>query len=211
MRILIVGANRLGRAVAAELRQDGHDVRMLDTRAKRLAVLEEELRRNAVHGSALDRGTLEPALAGCDALVALTGSDVLNVVVALAGRRELRVPLAIAVVGNAARAAALGGLGVHVVCPTTRTARDLHHAVARSGVESELPLGGDIRVYRAELPPRLAGRTLRELERPGELLAIALERDGRVLLAVPRLTVTGGDVLHVAAVHHEHVVDLTRP
>jgi len=87
----------------------------------------------------------------------------------------------------------------------------LRHAVTRSGVESELPIDGEVGVYRAELPARLAGRTVSELERPGELLAIALERDGRVLLAVPRLAVAAGDVLHVAATDRNHVVDLTRP
>ena len=211
MRLLIVGANRLGRVLAADLEQHKHDVRVVDARAKRLAALPEALRQRTVHGSPLDRDTLERALAGCDALIALTRDDALNTVVAFAARRELHVPLAIAVVANPARAAALTGLGVHVVCPTTRTARELRHAVARSGVESELPIDAEVAVYRAELPARITGRTVSELERPGELRAIALERDGRVLLAVPRLAVAAGDVLHVAATDRNHVVDLTRP
>ena len=72
--------------------------------------------------------------------MALTPDDPLNAVVALAARRELRVPLAIAVIGNPARAEALAGLGVRVICPTTRAARELHQTLVRSGVESELLL-----------------------------------------------------------------------
>jgi trk system potassium uptake protein TrkA len=211
MRILIVGADRLGRVLAADLLHDGHDVRILDPGKERLERLPATLEGRMLHGSPLDRETLAGALDGCDALAAVTTEDALNAVVALAARRELRVPLAVAVIGNPARAEGLSGLGVHMICPTTRTARELRLTLARSGVESELTLGGELGVYRAELPLRLSGRKLRELERPGELLAIALERDGRVLIAIPELEVAAGDVLHVAATHRDDVVDLLRP
>ena len=211
MRVLIVGAQRLGRVLANDLLQRDHDVRLLEASPERLARLPEPLQGRALHGSPLDRETLAGALAGCDALVAVSAEDALNAVVALAARRELRVPLAIAVIGNPARAEALAGLGVHVVCPTARTARELQQMLVRSGVHSELLMDGEAGVYRADLPARLTGRTLGELERPGELIAIAIERDGRVLMAVPDLALVVGDVLHVAAAHRGDVVDLVRP
>lgn len=211
MRVLIVGAQRLGRVVANELLHSDHDVRILDASEERLARLPEALRGYTVHGSPLDRKTLAGALAGCDAIAAVSAEDALNAIVALAARRELRAPLAAAVIGNPARAEALTGLGVHVICPTTRTARELHLTLVRSGVESEALLGADVGVYRADLPARLSGRKLHELERRGELIAVAIERGGRVLLAVPELSVAEGDVLHVAAAHRDDVADLVRP
>jgi Trk K+ transport system NAD-binding subunit len=186
--------------LANELLHSEHQVRILDAGEELLARLPEPLQGRALHGSPLDRDTLAGALAGCDALVAVSLDDALNAVVALAARREFRVPLAIAVIGNPARAEALVGLGVHVLCPTTRTARELHLTLVRSGVESELLVDGEVGVYRADLPARLSGRTVRELERPGALIAIAIERGGRVLMPVPELTVASGDV-----------VDLVRP
>lgn len=211
MRVLIVGAQRLGRVLASDLLHGDHDVRLLEPSEERLARLSEALQGRALHGSPMDRDTLAGALAGCDALVAVSPDDALNAVVALAARRELRVPLALAVIGSPARAEALAGLGVHVVCPTTRTARELHQTLVRSGVESELLMDGEAGVYRADLPARLSGRTLGELERPGELIAIAIERDGRVLMAVPDLALVDGDVLHIAAAHRDDVVGLVRP
>ena len=211
MRVLIVGAQRLGRVLADDLLHGDHDVRLLEASEERLARLPEALQGRALHGSPMDRETLAGALAGCDALVAVSPDDALNAVVALAARRELRVPLAIAVIGNPARAEALAGLGVYVVCPTERTARELHQTLVRSGVDTELLLDGEAGVYRADLPARLTGRTLGELERPGELIAIAVEREGRVLMAVPDLLLVDGDVLHVAAAHRSDVVDLVRP
>jgi Trk K+ transport system NAD-binding subunit len=72
-------------------------------------------------------------------------------------------------------------------------------------------MDGEVGVYRADLPARLSGRTVGELERPGALIAIAIERGGRILLPVPELAVAEGDVLHVAATRRGDVVDLVRP
>ena len=211
MRALVVGATRLGRVLAHDLLRAGTDVRVLDDDPARLARLPTILDGRAIHGPPLERDILEGAVAGCDGIVAVSDDDALNAVVAIAARRELRVPIAAAVVGNPARAQALAGLGVHVVCPTTRTAHELALTLARSGVESVLQLAGETAVYRAELPARLSGRALAELEQPGELVAVAVERDGHVLLARPDLALREGDVLHVAASHHGLVTDLIHP
>lgn len=211
MRTLIVGADGLGRVLAHSLLRAGHDVRVLDPSEQRLARLPAGLEDRTIHGAPLERDTLARAAAGCDGLAAVSGDDALNAVVALAARRELHVPIAVAVIASPARAAALTGLGVHILCPTAGTVRELQHTLVRSGVESELDLGGEAGVYRAELPARLSGRALSELDRRAELVAVAVERDGHVLLAAPDLVVREGDVLHVAAVHRSLVTDLTHP
>jgi trk system potassium uptake protein TrkA len=211
MRALIVGAGRLGRALAQELLAAGHDVRILDADEELLARLPATLEGRALHGSPLDRGTLAGALAGCDGLATVTPDDALNVIAALAARRELGVPVAVAVVRETARAAVVAGLGIHVQCPTARTARDLHAVLGRSPAENELELAGDAGVYRIELAARMTGRSLADLSRRGELVPVAVERDGRVLLATPDLVIEDGDVLHAAASHPELVAELAHP
>jgi len=210
VRVLIVGAERLGGVLARDLVAAGHEIRILDEHAERLSRLPAELEGRTVHGSPLDRPTLADAVAGCDAVATTSADDAMNAVVALAARGELGAPLAVAVIGNASRAETLTGLGVHVLCPTIRAAHELHMTLVRSGVESELMLGDEVGVYRAELPAHLTGRTLAELERPGELIPLAVERSGRTVLAVPGLALEPGDVLYVAASTREHVRDLVR-
>jgi trk system potassium uptake protein TrkA len=211
MRILIVGAGRLGRLIAAELLHARHDVHVLDASDYDLARLPHEFAGRVTHGPPLDRDVLAGAADGCDAIACVTDDDNLNVVVALAARRELHVPLAVAVVGNPRRAEALTGLGAHVICPTTRTAHQIHMTIVRSGVETELALGADAGVYRVDVPPRLAGRAIAEVERPGELIAVGVERGGRFLLAEALLTLERGDALHVAATHRDLASDLEIP
>jgi len=211
VRIVIVGAGRLGRLVAADLLHARHDVHVLDASAYDLTRLPHDFAGRTTHGSPLDRDVLAGAVDGSDAIACVTDDDNLNAVVALAARRELHVPLALAVVGNPRRAAALTGLGAHVVCPTTRTAHLIHMTLVRSGVETELALGGDAGVYRVDAPPRLAGRALAEIERPGELIPIAVERGARILLAEPGLALEEGDILHIAAAHRDLAADLESP
>jgi trk system potassium uptake protein TrkA len=211
MRVVIVGAERLGRVLALDLLQAGHDVRVLEQREELLAALPPGFEGRTIHGSPLHRATLADAVAGCDGIAAVSSDDSLNAVVAWAARREFHVPSAIAVIGNPRRAETLSGHGAYVICPTTRTARDLRLALDRSGIESELLLGEDLAVYRAEVPARLAGRTLAEIERPGELVPLALERSGRMLIAAPDLTAAYGDVLHVLARSRDDVADVVSP
>ena len=211
MRILIVGADRLGRVLATDLLHAGHDVRVLDPRSELLRRLPHDFEGRTVHGSPLDRPTLAGAVDGCDAIGCVSEDDNLNAVVALAARRELHVPLALAVVANPRRAEALTGLGAEVVCPTTGTALALQLALVRSGVETELVLGADLAVYRVEIPPRLAGRALTELGPADEVLVVAVERRSQMLLASPELVIEEGDVLHMAATRRDHVSEMTRP
>jgi trk system potassium uptake protein len=174
MHILIVGATQLGRVLASELLHGGHDVRVLDVHAEELRRLPHDFEGRTVHGSPLDRAVLAGASDGCDAVACVTGDDNLNAVVAVAARRELRVPLTVAVVANPRRAEALTGLGAQIVCPTTGTAHRLHMALVRTAIETELDLGGDAGVYRVDVPARLAGRALTELDRGGEIVAVAV-------------------------------------
>lgn len=211
MRTLIIGASRLGTALAGDLLRSGHDVRVLDPDRLALAALPETLAPHGRLGSPLQEQPLTEAARGCDSIVAVTGDDAVNAVVALAARRRLRTPHAIAVIADPGRAEALLGLGIGVVCPTTRTARELQLALVRSDVQSELLLAGRIAVCRADVPERLSGRTLADLERPGQIVAIAVEREGRALMAVPALTLAAGDVLHAAATDRELLAELVRP
>jgi trk system potassium uptake protein TrkA len=211
VHILIVGADRLGRILAGDLLHSGHDVRVLDSRPDLLRRLPHDFEGRTVHGSPLDRSALSGAVDGCDAIGCVSEDDNLNIVVALAARRELHVPLALAVVANPRRAESLTGLGAHVVCPTTHTAHALHLALVRSTLEAEIVLGRDLAVYRVEIAPRLAGRSLSALGPSDEILAVAVERGSQVLLAAPELILAEGDVLHVAATRQDRASELTGP
>lgn len=212
MRILVVGDGLLAHALREDLLDAGHEVRLL---ADAPSVGEPAVPRAArpvgavLHGSPLHRPALADAADGCDALAAVSGADAVNAVVALAARRELGVPVALAAIAAPALAEALHGLPIRIVCPTTRTARELRGALVRSEVEGELLLGREAGLYRVRVTHRLVGRRLAELAHPGRLLPVAVERAGRATLATAELTLQPGDVLHVAAHDRDAVHELT--
>lgn len=91
-RILVIGADRFGQTLASLLERSGWEPFLLDTNAGHVA----EARGAglaAMVGNAVDRNVLEQAgAADAEAMVATTGNQEINVIVARIVREELHVP-----------------------------------------------------------------------------------------------------------------------
>jgi trk/ktr system potassium uptake protein len=102
MRVLIAGAGAFGSYIAEDLVVQGHEVFVLDKDKSVVGELRERLpaARCAV-GDACEPGQLEPAgVLRADAVVAATGDDEDNLVIALLARKEFDVPRVIARVND---------------------------------------------------------------------------------------------------------------
>ena len=100
MRVAIAGAGKVGRALARELIQNGHQILLLDRDAAlaRPGVVEgaEVLMADACEVTALE----EARLSECDVVVAATGDDKVNLVVSLLAKTEFGVPRVVARVNH---------------------------------------------------------------------------------------------------------------
>jgi trk system potassium uptake protein TrkA len=100
MRVAIAGAGKVGRAIARELIQNGHQILLIDRDAAqaRPGVVEgaEVLMADACEVSALE----EARLFECDVVVAATGEDKVNLVVSLLAKTEFGVPRVVARVNH---------------------------------------------------------------------------------------------------------------
>ena len=101
MRVAIAGAGKVGRSIARELVANQHDVLLIDkdTEIPRLtgnSARAEILVADACEISALD----EARLADCQVVVAATGDDKVNLVVALLAKTEYGVPRVVARVNH---------------------------------------------------------------------------------------------------------------
>ena len=96
MRIAIAGAGNVGRAIARELLDNGHQVLLIDRDPKALKIDSvpdaEWLMADACEIAALDNAQLNK----CQVLVAATGDDKVNLVTALLGKTEYGVPRVVA-------------------------------------------------------------------------------------------------------------------
>lgn len=84
MNIIIIGCGKVGFALAEELTQDAHEVTIIDSSAERLQELQEELDVMQIVGNGASIGTLmEAGIKNTDLIIAVTGSDELNLLCCL--------------------------------------------------------------------------------------------------------------------------------
>ncbi|HSD81734.1 MAG TPA: TrkA family potassium uptake protein [Solirubrobacteraceae bacterium] len=124
--IVIVGAGRVGSALARRMLEQGHEVSVLDEDPlshERLEVgLEsswEDLggRFTVGHGMELD-ALLEAGIADADVFIASTDGDNTNLVIAQVAAREFQVPKVVVRVMDPARAEWYERQGLRTICPT---------------------------------------------------------------------------------------------
>lgn len=89
MKIIIIGCGKVGYALAEGLTQENHDVTIIDSSAERLQDVTEELDAMQIIGNGSSINTLmEAGVADTDLLIAVTGSDELNLLCCLIAKKQ---------------------------------------------------------------------------------------------------------------------------
>ena len=209
MRVAIAGAGNVGQFIAADLLAAGHQVTMIE---KDLHVL--EVARPALKEAewfpfdACEVLSLVMAgIAHADVMVAATGDDEDNLVISLLAKQEFAVPRVVARVNNPKNHGLFTeAWGVDVAVSTPH--------ILRSLVEEAVTVGSMIKVMQFErghvslhavtLADRsvAVGRTLRDLALPVDAAAVAVVREGHVV--VPKedtvfAAVSSGDNSNIVA------------
>ncbi|MBI2762539.1 MAG: TrkA family potassium uptake protein [Chloroflexi bacterium] len=123
MKIVIVGAGRVGSVLAEAYDAAGHEVLVLDLSTRAFDRLPSEFRGSAVRGDGTDEDTLRRAGAsGADIFLALTEGDNRNVMAAQVATEKLGIGRVIAKINDPVRAAAYADLGIAALCRTTMQA-----------------------------------------------------------------------------------------
>jgi trk system potassium uptake protein len=214
VRVAIAGAGNVGQFIAADLLAAGHQVTMIE---KDPAVVEAA--RPGLEDAewfpfdACEVLSLVMAgLAHADVVVAATGDDEDNLVISLLAKQEFAVPRVVARVNNPKNHDLFTeAWGVDVAVSTPH--------ILRSLVEEAVTVGSMVRVMQfeqghvslhsvtlAEESPSV-GRTLRDLALPVDAAAVAVVREGHVVVPKEETVFAGGDeVLVVAAEGSESYV-----
>lgn len=203
-RIAIAGAGNVGRSIANELLDNGHEVTLLE-REERALKEGSVPRATWLHADACELTALEEAhLQDFDVMIAATGDDKANLVVSLLAKTEFGVRRVVARVNHPKNEWLFNeSWGVDVAVSTPRMLTAL--------VEEAVTVGDLVRLMRfmqgqaslveltlaADSP--LAGRRIGDTPLPTDSALVAILRDGRVVLPAPEGTLEAGDeVLAVA-------------
>jgi trk system potassium uptake protein TrkA len=135
--VLIVGAGRVGSAIAKTMLAEGHEVSVLDEDPEAIALLErgqdrgwEDLGGSFTVGTALEiDALLEAGVARADAFVASTDGDNTNLVIAQIAQRKFEVERVVVRVLDPYRARWYRDQGLLTVCPTQVAIEMLESAV----------------------------------------------------------------------------------
>ncbi|MER8186285.1 TrkA family potassium uptake protein [Kitasatospora sp. NPDC094015] len=213
MRVAIAGAGAVGRSIAGELLENGHEILLIDKNPNSISVervpMAEWLLADACEITSLD----EAALQRCHVVIAATGDDKVNLVVSLLAKTEYGVPRVVARVNNPKNEWLFNeSWGVDVAVSTPRLMSAL--------VEEAVSVGDLVRLMRfsqgnanlVELTlagdAELVGTRVGDVEWPVDTALVSIIREGRVLVPGKDDTLEGGDeLLFVAAQEREEELE----
>lgn len=125
---VIVGCGRLGAFLAESLSDAGHGVLVIDLRQEAFRKLPPNFGGLAMAGDAADLSVLREAqLDEAGALVAVTDSDNLNIMVAQIAKDIFGIPRIIARLYDPERSSICEDSGIKTVCPSELSARKIEH------------------------------------------------------------------------------------
>ena len=200
MRVAIAGAGNVGRSIAGELLENGHEVLLID-KDPRAIKAESVPRAEWLLADACELSSLEEAaLQRCQVAIASTGDDKVNLVVSLLAKTEFAVRRVVARVNDPRNEWLFtDAWGVDVAVSTPRMlAAMVEEAVSVGDLVRLMTLRqGTANLVEVTLPPNtpLAGRAVREVPLPREAALVAILRGGRVIVPQGDDALEAGDEL----------------
>ncbi|WP_433348517.1 potassium channel family protein [Micromonospora sp. CA-111912] len=200
MRIAIAGAGNVGRSIAQELIDNGHQV-MLIERQPRMLRPDRVPDADWVLADACELASLEEAnIAGCDVVVAATGDDKVNLVVSLLAKTEFAVPRVVARVNRAENEwlfTEQWGVDVSVSKPRVMAALVEEAVTVGDLVRLMTFRQGEANLVEITLPPTApyVGQPIHAVPIPRDAALVAILRGKRVLVPSPDDPIEAGDEL----------------
>jgi len=200
MKAIVMGCGRLGEQVCRVLAENGHDVTVIDYAQAALDRLEPSVRVEKVLGVGFDRDVLlEAGIREADAFVATSASDNANVVAARIARNIFYVPKVVARLYDPHRAESYRRLGLITISSTNWAAERIHELLAHADLDSVMAFGkGEVALIEIEAPLHLIGRAVKHLTVSGEIVVVAITRQGQAFIPSLGTEIQKGDRLHLS-------------
>lgn len=213
LRVAIAGAGNVGRSIARELLDHGHDVVLIERESKALKTASVPGAR-WVQGDACEIATLEvAALDTFDVVVAATGDDKANLVLSLLAKTEYAVGRVIARVNHPKNEWLFdAGWGVDTAVSTPRLLSALIEEAV--GVDDLVRLMSFQRsgasLVEITLPPDspVLGRTIGSLGLPPGTAVVAVLRESQLVIPSPDAPLEAGDEVMLVAAEDEAEIAL---
>lgn len=207
MRVILIGCGRVGSELTIQLGRAGHDVTIIDKRPSAFDRLPPGFNGRTMVGLGFDRDVLKEAgIKEADAFVAVTNGDNSNIVSARVAREYFHVPKVIARIYDPRRAEIYEKLNIPTVATTTWGVKQIMLMLThpREDIKESLA-GGDLVRLRLPVPQHLVGTPILQLNAPGKILVIGVDRGGHGFIPTQSSTFQDGDISQL--ILHKDAVD----
>ena len=218
MRVAIAGAGNVGRSIAAELLENGHEILLIDRDPR--AIKSDTLpQAEWLLADACELSSLEEAgIDSCDVAIAATGDDKANLVMSLLAKTEFGVPRTVGRVNHPKNEWLFNEVwGVDVAVSTPRLMSALvEEAVTVGDLVRLLTFHeGEANLVEMTLPndSPCIGTRIGDITFPGDVVLVAVIRDGHARAPDLDGTLEAADeLLFVTAQDYEkELADLLSP
>jgi trk system potassium uptake protein TrkA len=187
MYVIIVGCGRVGAELAKLLSAESHDVVIIDKFQESFSRLGDTFNGLTMVGNGFDLALLKQVgIEKADAFCAVTNGDNTNLISAQFAKKIFRVPKVFARVYDPQRAHIYSALGLNIISGTMLFSSMLRDKIIESRFSSYLIESKDLGVIEIEVKDSLVGKTIQDINIPGEFIVTALRRMQESLSPTPR-------------------------
>ena len=196
MYVIIIGCGRVGAELAKLLSGEGHDVVVIDRSRDSFNRLGDSFNGLTMVGNGFDLALLKQVgIEKADALCAVTNGDNTNLISAQVAKNIFRVPKVLARVYDPQRAHIYSTLGLDIISGTMLFSAMLRDKIIESRFSSYLIESKDLGVIEIEVKDSLVGKTIQDINIPGDFLVVALRRMQGVIIPEPKTVLKNKDIL----------------
>jgi trk system potassium uptake protein len=196
MYVIIVGCGRVGAELAKLLSGEGHDVVVIDKTQEALKRLGDTFNGLTMVGNGFDLALLKQVgIEKADAFCAVTDGDNTNLISAQVAKKIFNVPKVFARVYDPQRAHIYAALGLDIISGTMLFSAMLRDKIIESRFSSYLIESKDLGVLEIEIKNELVGKTIQDINIPGDFIVVALRRMQGVIIPEPKTVLKNKDIL----------------
>lgn len=210
MKLLIVGAGKVGHAITAQLSKEGHDLTLIDKRSEVLEEVQGTYDINTVQGNGASMAVLHDGdVENTDVLIAVSNADEVNLLACMTARTmnprisciaRIRDP---EYADQAYHMAKTFNLAL-VINPEKQAAAEIVQLLKLPGTlhrDTFAKARIEIIELRVDAGSRLVNRRLADLEKlvHSQVLVCAVERDGKTIMPDGSFVLKEGDKFSVTA------------
>ncbi|MGL4953206.1 MAG: potassium channel family protein [Culicoidibacterales bacterium] len=200
MKIIIIGAGRLGQGIFWQLQTLHHQVTLIESNSKRVELLMKQVPDAIVVGAFFAQETLEKAgILTCDACIICTPEDEVNAVLARVAKQTYRVPTVIARLYDPLKVKIYTAFGIQTLATTLWGIDRAVELVTRSHLDSVYEVNhGEVRIIQTQLPQFWWGRTVGEFNYAQEIQIVSIQRKNQAVIPTEMMTFAANDHVYIA-------------